>query len=561
MADKKLEADGNLLPSSITPAENLTLPFNIKKEEDSPDSDSWVNIKREPHSPDTDINPNITSERLCSEDSDRTLNFQKEDTVPSKTLSQAGTETNPNIKSERFKSEDSDRTIAFKKERSISSKTVSEGGVNTYPNIKAERFTTEDTDRTVDFNKEASVASSRTVRQESVNEKPDTISTMTEPTRYDPFGTADDSDDSLPPLGYPDGTIHHDSMLTEAEWAIRRPAQAAAAERRKAAAAAKSKANVNTSTGPGAAKNTTDVGTSTTATPAKDTTDVGTSAAATPAKNIIVVDSPAAAVPAESTTDVNASTAAKGKAKKTKELTHAQEQRAISTEANLAYPDSPASLTTWQMSSPLFYGPDKTAVLLIDFMTSNVNKIPEPNKTYVPREARRLRLWATKNKIMVIHCWVDHDPEPPMSARVNTEWLKGQPEYMRNPEVDLEHPDIGISREKTEKTARRRYEKVSALNSDRPNDMIDTIKYWKIKSLIICGLFTGDSVLATALQAIDLDLVVTVIEDACYDSRYALHHSVCHEVLPRFAHIVTREEWVEAWEAAHEKDKKDRRWK
>ncbi|MFD7710216.1 cysteine hydrolase family protein [Streptomyces sp. NPDC059785] len=66
-----------------------------------------------------------------------------------------------------------------------------------------------------------------------------------------------------------------------------------------------------------------------------------------------------------------------------------------------------------------------------------------------------------------------------------------------------------------------------------------------IDSLVLAGIATGGVVLSTLCQAVDLDFGLTVLADACLDTDPEVHRLLTERLFPRWADVVTVEEWLE----------------
>jgi nicotinamidase-related amidase len=70
-----------------------------------------------------------------------------------------------------------------------------------------------------------------------------------------------------------------------------------------------------------------------------------------------------------------------------------------------------------------------------------------------------------------------------------------------------------------------------------------------VKHLVLTGVSTSTAVLLTGLEAADLDFELTVLSDACFNgSGIALHEMLLAEVFPRFADVMTADQWVDQWD-------------
>lgn len=69
-----------------------------------------------------------------------------------------------------------------------------------------------------------------------------------------------------------------------------------------------------------------------------------------------------------------------------------------------------------------------------------------------------------------------------------------------------------------------------------------------IDHLVLAGIATSGIVLATVVQAADLDFSITVMSDACTDTNLDLHHTLITDVFPRRGDVTTVAEWARSLE-------------
>src|SRR4051812_39524917 len=62
--------------------------------------------------------------------------------------------------------------------------------------------------------------------------------------------------------------------------------------------------------------------------------------------------------------------------------------------------------------------------------------------------------------------------------------------------------------------------------------------------LVLTGVSTSTVVLMTAMTAADLDFDVTVLSDACFDTRPGVHSMLMSDIFPSMATVATADEWV-----------------
>lgn len=69
-----------------------------------------------------------------------------------------------------------------------------------------------------------------------------------------------------------------------------------------------------------------------------------------------------------------------------------------------------------------------------------------------------------------------------------------------------------------------------------------------IDSLVLCGTATSAVVLATFLQAADMDYDLTVLANCCRDPSPVLHLACLAEVFPRQGEVMDSKEWIRTLE-------------
>ncbi|MCX4769043.1 cysteine hydrolase [Streptomyces sp. NBC_01260] len=67
-----------------------------------------------------------------------------------------------------------------------------------------------------------------------------------------------------------------------------------------------------------------------------------------------------------------------------------------------------------------------------------------------------------------------------------------------------------------------------------------------IDSLVVTGIATSGVVLSTLCQAVDLDLGLTVLVDACLDTDPELHRVLTERLFPRWGDVIPVEDWLRA---------------
>ncbi|MFI0717540.1 cysteine hydrolase family protein [Streptomyces sp. NPDC021224] len=101
------------------------------------------------------------------------------------------------------------------------------------------------------------------------------------------------------------------------------------------------------------------------------------------------------------------------------------------------------------------------------------------------------------------------------------------------------HPDVAPGPDDVVVAKRR----ASAFSG---SDLDLVLRARDIDSLVLAGIATSAVVLSTACRAIDLDLGLTVLSDACLDTDPELHRVLTGNLFPLWGDVLTVEEWLGA---------------
>lgn len=208
---------------------------------------------------------------------------------------------------------------------------------------------------------------------------------------------------------------------------------------------------------------------------------------------------------------------------------------------------SNADSVTNDVSSPYFYGPSQTALLLLDFHSLFVGHAGGPNAPAALSVAAEMRLWAQAQGVPVVHALIDLDAEL-VPACKGTERLKSFLARVKGDDAK-EAAELLHGPTEDETTFTRRPGYISALKSP---GMLEFLHERKIKSLILTGLSTSGCVMRTAIPATDAEFVVSVLSDACADRDEELHRVITEKILPSRAHVSTATEFRELYGKARE---------
>jgi nicotinamidase-related amidase len=177
----------------------------------------------------------------------------------------------------------------------------------------------------------------------------------------------------------------------------------------------------------------------------------------------------------------------------------------------------------------------RTALLAMDLQTSHLAHTPAE---YLPRAVRALET-ARAAGVPVIHValrlrpgHVDVHPRNTIFGSLPAHlFTADDPGAAIHPDVAPADGEIVVHKNR-----------VSAFAG---NDLAQVLAVQGVEHLVLAGLATSGIVLATALQAFDLDYQITVLADACADPDPALHDTLLRDVLARRGDVVTVEEWAQ----------------
>ncbi|RYP09151.1 hypothetical protein DL765_008542 [Monosporascus sp. GIB2] len=197
---------------------------------------------------------------------------------------------------------------------------------------------------------------------------------------------------------------------------------------------------------------------------------------------------------------------------------------------------------------PSSYPPSKTALLLLDYQNVLVNMIQDSErKEKLVKAAKTLLATARKNNVAIVHCLMDTNKDPPANSKVTEQYLSvHKPALSAHPILSAECSDLAIvgrtSEGGHESTSFRPPGYRSALVAEGILPLLR--EELGVTHLILGGIATSGAVLGTATHATDLDFVVTVVEDACWDPNEQVHRALIDTVIPTLAWVSGVEEAV-----------------
>lgn len=198
-------------------------------------------------------------------------------------------------------------------------------------------------------------------------------------------------------------------------------------------------------------------------------------------------------------------------------------------------------------TSPAYYGPSQTALLLLDFHSFLIEKaLPGDVGQKAVQNASKLRDWAKSKGILVIHGLVDAKGTPLLTCKDQAVFANVAKMFSEN---NASNEPVALTKDSTEDepTFLRVPGYVSALKSAGLPHLLMTKG---ITSLLICSISTSGCVLRTAAAATDAEFVVTVTEDRCADPDQEVHDMLVKNVMPNRSYVSTAVGFMEGYEKA-----------
>ncbi|KAI1117118.1 Isochorismatase hydrolase [Nemania sp. NC0429] len=159
---------------------------------------------------------------------------------------------------------------------------------------------------------------------------------------------------------------------------------------------------------------------------------------------------------------------------------------------------------------PSTYPPSQTALILIDYYESIIEKLEEDDDDYdFVDEAESLLRAARFKNVAILHCLESHPGSSPSPVAE----YKSLAPNTKNTERETVHT--------------RPPDRLSVLDDEGVTRLLDTLG---VRSLIIAGTGTSGAVLSTALHGVELGFVVSVVGKACWDKDYSAHKDAMKKI-------------------------------
>ncbi|KAI1653792.1 Isochorismatase hydrolase [Daldinia decipiens] len=197
-------------------------------------------------------------------------------------------------------------------------------------------------------------------------------------------------------------------------------------------------------------------------------------------------------------------------------------------------------------TTPGYYGPSQTALLLLDFHSMLVQKAGGPKALVALRVAADMRAWAKSQGIQVVHALIDLNTSTFETCRGAYKLMETVASARSSGGEEVIELSEGSS---DDVTFTRKPGHVSALRSPGLDEFL---RQRGIKSLVLTGLTTSGCVMRTAVAATDAEYVTTVISDGCADSDEAVHDIMINKVLNNRGYVTTATEFQDGFKKAQE---------
>lgn len=142
---------------------------------------------------------------------------------------------------------------------------------------------------------------------------------------------------------------------------------------------------------------------------------------------------------------------------------------------------------------------------------------------------------------------MDTTLDPPPTNKVSDAWhTTHKPAFSSMPELGDEHGELAPTGAPTDGSRERVSLRPPGYRSALVGEgFLATLQNeLGVKHLVLGGIATSGAVMGTTSHATDLDFVVTVVEDACWDPNEQVHRALIDTVLPSLAWISTLDEGV-----------------
>ncbi|OTA97380.1 hypothetical protein M434DRAFT_391846 [Hypoxylon sp. CO27-5] len=194
---------------------------------------------------------------------------------------------------------------------------------------------------------------------------------------------------------------------------------------------------------------------------------------------------------------------------------------------------------------PSAYPPSKTALLFLDYQNILVNMVPSPAKEKLIHSAENLLAAARKNNVAILHCIIDTNLDPAATNKVNETWVtQYKPALSADPQQGAIFASFTPNHLSTDRETI--FKRAPGIRSCLESEGI--VPYLRdelgVTHLILGGIATSGAIMGTMSHGTDINFVVSVVEDACWDPNEQVHRGLIDTVIPSLAWVSSVEEAV-----------------
>jgi len=198
--------------------------------------------------------------------------------------------------------------------------------------------------------------------------------------------------------------------------------------------------------------------------------------------------------------------------------------------------------------SPSSIDPRHAALLSLDLQKGIVS-IYAPNENDLVERARAILQQGRRAGLAIIHIKVGFRPGLPEVHPRNMLLgaIKASPKHQQLFAGESGSIHAGVAAEDGDLVVTK-----SRVNAFAGTDLELLLRAREIDTLVLFGIATSGVVLSTTLHAADADYRVLIVKDCCADLDQSVHVCLTEKVLPRYAAVISSEEFLQMLRSATE---------
>ncbi|GAP91998.1 putative isochorismatase hydrolase protein [Rosellinia necatrix] len=206
--------------------------------------------------------------------------------------------------------------------------------------------------------------------------------------------------------------------------------------------------------------------------------------------------------------------------------------------------DGESTTTGGNLYDPSAYPPSQTALLFLDYQNILMDMVPSPVNETLVNAGIALLAAARQNNVAILHCIMDTTLDPAPTNKVTTTWASQfKPVFSANPQLGAEYAPFARTANST--SSETVFKRSPGIRSGLESEVVSYLRnQLGVKHLILGGIATSGAIMGTMSHATDINFVVTVVEDACWDPNEQVHSDLINTVIPSLAWVSSVEEAV-----------------